>query len=31
VLFIGIWPQPLVHLMDASVSQLVQQLATHKI
>jgi NADH-quinone oxidoreductase subunit M len=31
VLALGIWPQPLVHLMDASVSQLVQQLAVHKI
>ena len=31
VLALGIWPQPLIHLMDASVSQLVQQLAVHKI
>jgi NADH-quinone oxidoreductase subunit M len=31
VLFIGIWPEPLVRLMDSSVAQLVQQLATHKI
>jgi NADH-quinone oxidoreductase subunit M len=31
VLAIGVWPQPLVHLMDSSVSQLVQQLAIHKI
>ncbi|MEI7036997.1 NADH-quinone oxidoreductase subunit M [Fulvimonas yonginensis] len=31
VLALGIWPQPLLHLMDASVSQLVQQLAVHKI
>ncbi|HWU75925.1 MAG TPA: NADH-quinone oxidoreductase subunit M [Rhodanobacter sp.] len=31
VLAIGIWPQPLVHLMDSSVAQLVQQLAVHKI
>jgi NADH-quinone oxidoreductase subunit M len=31
VLALGIWPQPLIHLMDASVSQLVQQLGVHKI
>jgi NADH-quinone oxidoreductase subunit M len=31
VLAIGIWPEPLVHLMDSSVTQLVQQLAVHKI
>ena len=31
VLALGIWPQPLIHLMDASVSQVVQQLATSKI
>jgi NADH-quinone oxidoreductase subunit M len=31
VLALGIWPQPLIHLMDASVSQLVTQLANHKI
>ncbi|MDO1527369.1 NADH-quinone oxidoreductase subunit M [Fulvimonas sp. R45] len=31
VLLIGIWPEPLVHLMDSSVAQLVQQLGTHKI
>jgi NADH-quinone oxidoreductase subunit M len=31
VLAIGIWPEPLVHLMDSSVTQLVQQLAIHKI
>jgi NADH-quinone oxidoreductase subunit M len=31
VLALGIWPQPLIHLMDSSVSQLVQQLAVHKI
>jgi NADH-quinone oxidoreductase subunit M len=31
VLALGIWPQPLIHLMDSSVSQLVQQLAIHKI
>ncbi|MHA6203234.1 NADH-quinone oxidoreductase subunit M [Dyella soli] len=31
VLALGIWPQPLIHLMDASVTQLVQQLAIHKI
>ncbi|HEY8587833.1 MAG TPA: NADH-quinone oxidoreductase subunit M [Rhodanobacter sp.] len=31
VLAIGIWPQPLIHLMDSSVAQLVQQLAIHKI
>ncbi|HEX2520107.1 MAG TPA: NADH-quinone oxidoreductase subunit M, partial [Castellaniella sp.] len=31
VLALGIWPQPLVHLMDGSVAQLVQQLAIHKI
>ncbi|EIL99941.1 NADH:ubiquinone oxidoreductase subunit M [Rhodanobacter thiooxydans] len=31
VLAIGMWPQPLVHLMDSSVAHLVQQLAVHKI
>ena len=31
VLGIGVWPQPLVHLMDGSVAHLVQQLAVHKI
>jgi NADH-quinone oxidoreductase subunit M len=31
VLAIGIWPQPLVHLMDSSAMQLVRQLAVHKI
>ncbi len=31
VLGIGVWPQPLVHLMDSSVAHLVQQLAVHKI
>ncbi|WP_243049260.1 NADH-quinone oxidoreductase subunit M [Dyella sp. RRB7] len=31
VLVLGIWPQPLIHLMDASVSQLVTQLGNHKI
>ncbi|MCX7512444.1 NADH-quinone oxidoreductase subunit M [Frateuria sp. STR12] len=31
VMALGIWPQPLIHLMDASVSQMVQQLAVHKI
>jgi NADH-quinone oxidoreductase subunit M len=31
VLAIGIWPQPLIHLMDSSVAQLVTQLAVHKI
>src|SRR5690348_1083464 len=28
---LGIWPEPLIHLMDSSVTQLVQQLAIHKI
>lgn len=31
VLALGIWPQPLIHLMDAPVSQLVQQLGVHKV
>ncbi|AIF47753.1 NADH-quinone oxidoreductase subunit M [Dyella japonica] len=31
VMALGIWPQPLIHLMDSSVSQLVTQLANHKI
>jgi len=31
VLALGVWPQPLIHLMDTSVSHLVQQLAIHKI
>jgi NADH-quinone oxidoreductase subunit M len=28
---LGVWPEPLIHLMDSSVTQLVQQLAIHKI
>ena len=28
---LGIWPEPLIHLMDSSVAQVVQQLAIHKI
>ncbi|WNL47997.1 NADH-quinone oxidoreductase subunit M [Dyella sp. BiH032] len=31
VIALGVWPQPLVHLMDSSVTQLVQQLGNHKI
>ncbi|MGC1549184.1 MAG: NADH-quinone oxidoreductase subunit M [Rhodanobacter sp.] len=31
VLIVGVWPEPLVRLMDSSVTQLVQQLAIHKI
>lgn len=31
VLIIGVWPEPLTHLMDSSVSQLVQLLAIHKV
>ncbi|HZX71524.1 MAG TPA: NADH-quinone oxidoreductase subunit M [Rhodanobacter sp.] len=31
VLAIGVWPQPLIHLMDSSVTHLVQQLAVHKV
>ena len=31
VLAIGVWPQPLIHLMDSSVAHLMQQLAVHKI
>jgi NADH-quinone oxidoreductase subunit M len=31
VVALGVWPQPLVHLMDSSVTQLVQQLGNHKI
>jgi NADH-quinone oxidoreductase subunit M len=31
VLIIGIWPEPLTHLMDSSVAQLVQLLAIHKV
>ncbi len=31
VLAIGLWPQPLVHLMDGSVAHLIAQLAVHKI
>ncbi len=31
VLIIGIWPEPLVHLMGSSVDQLVQLLAIHKV
>ena len=30
-LALGIWPEPLIHLMDSSVAQVVQQLAIHKI
>jgi NADH-quinone oxidoreductase subunit M len=30
-LFVGIWPEPLTHLMDSSVSQLVQLVAIHKV
>ena len=31
VLAIGLWPQPLVHLMDGSVAHLIAQLAVHKV
>jgi NADH-quinone oxidoreductase subunit M len=31
VLIVGVWPQPLIHLMDSSVTQLVQVLAIHKV
>jgi NADH-quinone oxidoreductase subunit M len=31
VLIVGIWPEPLIHLMDSSVTQLVQVLAIHKV
>ena len=31
VLALGIWPQPLIHLMDNSVTQLITQLSIHKI
>ena len=31
VIALGVWPQPLIHLMDGSVTQLVQQLGNHKI
>ena len=31
VLAIGIWPEPLTHLMDASIAQLVEKLALTKI
>ncbi|GAB2570572.1 NADH-quinone oxidoreductase subunit M [Dyella jejuensis] len=31
VLIIGIWPEPLTHLMDSSVNQLVHVLAIHKV
>ena len=31
VLIVGIWPEPLTHLMDSSVTQLVQLLAIHKV
>ncbi|MBB3226824.1 NADH-quinone oxidoreductase subunit M [Luteibacter sp. Sphag1AF] len=31
VLLFGIWPQPLVHLMDASVARIVEQLALTKV
>lgn len=30
VLALGVWPQPLIHLMGTSVSTLVQQLSVHK-
>jgi NADH-quinone oxidoreductase subunit M len=30
VLVLGVWPEPLTHLMDNSVNQLVQALAIHK-
>ena len=30
VLIVGIWPEPLTHLMDSSVTQLVQLLVLHK-
>jgi NADH-quinone oxidoreductase subunit M len=31
VLALGIWPQPLIHLMDASIAHLVEQLAVSKV
>ena len=31
VLLMGVWPEPLTHLMDNSVNQLVQVLAIHKV
>jgi NADH-quinone oxidoreductase subunit M len=31
VLVLGVWPEPLTHLMDNSVNQLVQVLANHKV
>lgn len=31
VLVLGVWPEPLTHLMDSSVNQLVQALANHKV
>jgi NADH-quinone oxidoreductase subunit M len=31
VLIVGVWPEPLTHLMDSSVNQLVQLLAIHKV
>jgi NADH-quinone oxidoreductase subunit M len=31
VLIVGVWPEPLTHLMDSSVTQLVQLLAIHKV
>lgn len=31
VLVLGVWPEPLTHLMDNSVNQLVQALAIHKV
>jgi NADH-quinone oxidoreductase subunit M len=31
VLVLGVWPEPLTHLMDNSVNQLVQVLAIHKV
>jgi NADH-quinone oxidoreductase subunit M len=31
VLILGIWPEPLVHLMDASVARIVEQLAITKV
>ncbi|HEX7813715.1 NADH-quinone oxidoreductase subunit M [Dyella sp.] len=31
VVIMGVWPQPVIHLMDASVTHLVQQLGNHKV
>ncbi|RDS80497.1 NADH-quinone oxidoreductase subunit M [Dyella monticola] len=31
VLVLGVWPEPLIHLMDNSVNQIVQMLAIHKV